>query len=57
MIFVDWNMQRARRLLATTAALSARDALHVAVMQGRDIDRIMSFDSAFDGIPGIETVA
>jgi hypothetical protein len=33
--------------------LSARDAIHVAVMQGRDIDRILSFDSGFDGIPGI----
>jgi predicted nucleic acid-binding protein len=50
------DVERARRLLATTPTLSARDALHVAVMQARDIGRIMSFDSAFDGIPGIERV-
>jgi predicted nucleic acid-binding protein len=47
------DVERARRLVVTTPRFSARDALHVAVMQGRDIDRIMSFDRAFDGIPGI----
>ena len=33
--------------------MSARDAIHVAVMQGRDIGTVMSFDRGFDGIPGI----
>ena len=47
------DVERARRLLRTTSRLSARDAVHLAVMQGRDIDRIMSFDAGFDGIPGI----
>ncbi len=47
------DAQRARRLVATSPGLSARDALHVAVMQGRDIGRIMSFDRRFDGVPGI----
>jgi uncharacterized protein len=47
------DVERARRLLRTTPRLSARDAMHVAVMQGRDIGRILSFDAAFDGIPGI----
>jgi predicted nucleic acid-binding protein len=51
------DVERARRLVLTTARLSARDALHVAVMQGRDIGRIMSFDRAFDGIPGIVRLA
>lgn len=51
------DVERARRLLRTTPKLSARDALHVAVMQGRDIGRILSFDSAFDGIPGIVRLA
>src|SRR5262245_18710178 len=45
------DVERARRLVLTTPRLSARDALHVAVMQGRDIGRIMSFDRAFDGVP------
>lgn len=51
------DVERARRLLKTTPRLTARDALHVAVMQARDIGRILSFDSSFDGIPGIDRVA
>jgi len=47
------DVERARRLLHTTPSISARDAIHIAVMQGRDIARILSFDSGFDGIPGI----
>jgi predicted nucleic acid-binding protein len=50
------DVERARRLLATTAALSARDAIHVAVMQARDLDRILSFDRAFDSLPGITRI-
>lgn len=51
------DVERARRLLRTTPSMSARDAVHIAVMQGRDIGRILSFDSGFDGIPGIERVS
>jgi len=51
------DVDRARRILATTPRLSARDALHVAVMQAHDIGRIISFDRGFDGIPGIERMA
>jgi predicted nucleic acid-binding protein len=47
------DVDRARRILHTTLTLSARDAIHLAVMQGRDIGRILSFDAGFDGIPGI----
>jgi predicted nucleic acid-binding protein len=51
------DVERARRLLETTRRLSARDAIHVAVMQRVGIDRILSFDRGLDGIPGIERVA
>lgn len=51
------DVQRARRLLIRTGRLSARDAIHVAVMQRRGIDRILSFDTGFDGIVGIERVS
>ena len=51
------DVERARRLLRTTSKLSARDAVHIAVMQGRDIGRVMSFDSGFDDIPGIVRVS
>lgn len=37
--------------------LSARDALHVAVMISVGIGRILSFDSAFDLFPGIERIS
>jgi hypothetical protein len=33
--------------------LSARGALHIAVMEQHGIERILSFDSGFDGFPGI----
>jgi predicted nucleic acid-binding protein len=51
------EVETARRLLETIPRLSARDAVHVAVMQQHGIERVMSFDSGFDGIPGIERVA
>jgi len=33
--------------------LSARDAIHLAVMQQNGISQILTFDSGFDGFPGI----
>ena len=45
---------RARRLVAAAPTLSARDAVHLAVMQRRGISRILTFDTGFDGILGIE---
>ena len=39
--------------LVRASPLAARDALHVAIMQRHGIDRIMSFNRAFDGIPGL----
>jgi len=50
------DVQRARTLLATPS-LQARDAIHVAVMQRHDIARILSFDRAFDQVPGISRIA
>jgi predicted nucleic acid-binding protein len=50
------DVRRSRRLLETVPTLSARDALHVAVMQRRDINRILTFDVGFDAITGIVRV-
>jgi predicted nucleic acid-binding protein len=33
--------------------MSARHAVHLAVMERHGIERILSFDSSFDGFPGI----
>ena len=51
------DVLRARTLVLTTTRLSARDALHIAVIGRRDVSIVMSFDSGFDDIPGIVRVA
>jgi predicted nucleic acid-binding protein len=45
--------QRAKEIVMGRRRLSARDALHIAVMEQHNIERILSFDSGFDGFPGI----
>jgi predicted nucleic acid-binding protein len=47
------DVERARELVVGAVRLSARDALHVAVMERESIATIMSFDMGFDGVPGI----
>ena len=51
------DVGRARTLVTTTGDLSARDAIHVAVMRRYDIDRILTFDAAFDRVSGLARVA
>ena len=50
------DVLRARELLMQYGQLSARDALHAAVMQRSGISRILSFDAGFDVLPGIERI-
>jgi uncharacterized protein len=47
------DVQRARRLVRRVERVSARDAVHMAIMQRHDVDEVLSFDAAFDGMPGI----
>jgi predicted nucleic acid-binding protein len=47
-------VERARTIVLGKRRLSARDAVHVAVMEAQGIRRILSFDSGFDGFPGLE---
>lgn len=51
------TMERAKGFVLAYRRLSARDAVHLAVMQQHDIGRILSFDSGFDGFPGIKRLA
>ena len=44
----------AKDIVLRYASLSARDALHAAVMVRHGIERIMTFDRGFDAYPGIE---
>jgi predicted nucleic acid-binding protein len=45
--------ERAKEIVLGRPRLSARDALHLAIMEQHGIDRILSFDSGFDGYPGV----
>jgi len=46
-------VERAKEIVLGHRHLSARDAVHLAVMEHHKIDRILTFDSGFDGFPGI----
>jgi predicted nucleic acid-binding protein len=43
----------ARDLVLGVTPVSARDALHVALMRRHGIDSIMTFDTGFDRVPGV----
>ena len=51
------DVEKAAEVLAGRLRVSARDALHVAVMTRRRVKRILSFDGGFDGVPGIERIS
>jgi predicted nucleic acid-binding protein len=51
------DVDRARVIVLERQTLSARDALHAAVMQRHGVSRIMSLDTGFDALPGITRLA
>jgi predicted nucleic acid-binding protein len=46
-------IQRAKSVTLERQQLSARDAMHLAVMESHGIGQILSFDAGFDHLPGI----
>jgi hypothetical protein len=46
-------VERAKQIVLAYQRLSARDAVHLAVIEQNGIERILSFDCGFDGFPGI----
>ena len=44
------DVERARAWVVARDGLSARDALHAAVMEREGVHRILSFDGGFDGL-------
>ena len=50
------DVERSRDVLLAIPGLSARDALHVSVMERRSIARILSFDAGFDALPGVARI-
>ncbi len=51
------DANEAKLIVLGVNRLSARDAIHVAVMRRRGVDRILSFDTGFDGVPGVTRLA
>ncbi len=51
------SVERAKSILLGSRRLSARDAIHLAVMEQQGIGRILSFDTGFNGYPGIARIA
>ena len=51
-------IDRAKVIVLSHRRLPARDAIHMAtIMEHHEVSRIMSFDSGFDGFPGIERLS
>jgi uncharacterized protein len=48
------EVEHAKDTLLRYPGLSARNALHVAVMARQKIRQLMSFDRGFDAYPGIK---
>ena len=46
-------VQRAKQIVLGYRQLSARDAVHLSVMEQNGIERILSFDSGFDAFPRV----
>jgi uncharacterized protein len=51
------DVEHAKDIVLRYQSLSARDALHLAVMTHHDITKLMSFDHGFDAYPGITRLA
>jgi predicted nucleic acid-binding protein len=47
------NVQRAKTVLLGKYRLSARDAVHLAVMEQHGVQHIFSFDQGFDRYPNV----
>jgi hypothetical protein len=50
------DVLRASEIVRKAVRLSARDALHLAVMERHGIERILSFDAGFDDWPGVTRI-
>jgi len=53
----DADVERAKTIVLGRRNLSARDAMHVAVMEREGVRRILTFDTGFDTMPGIERIS
>ena len=47
------DVERAKTIVMGGVEVSARDALHAAVMEREGVRRIMTYDAGFDSLPGL----
>jgi len=47
------TVSAAREIVIGHPDLTARDAIHLAIMREHHVEEIMSFDRHFDGLPGV----
>ena len=50
-------VERAKQIVLGYRQLSARDAVHLSVMEKNGIEQILSFDSGFDAFPRITRIS
>lgn len=50
------DVMRAGEIVQNRASLSARDSVHIAVMERHEIRSILSFDGDFDRWPGLKRI-
>jgi predicted nucleic acid-binding protein len=50
------DVERARDVVLAGPRLSARDAIHAAVMERRSVSSILTFDGGFDALPGVNRI-
>lgn len=48
------DLDRAKDVVLGSDTLSARDAIHIAIIERHRIDAILSFDRGFDAYPGLK---
>jgi predicted nucleic acid-binding protein len=51
------DVERAKEFMQGVTPLSARDALHLAIMKRHGVERVMSFDAGFDGVGWVERLS
>jgi len=51
------TVERAKAIVLERRNLSARDAVHIAVMERHQVGKILTFDTGFDGVRGIERLS
>ena len=50
------DVERAKAIVLERTGLSARDAIHVAIMERYAIDNIFTFERGFDDVPTVQRV-